>query len=502
MKLQDLLIPISLALLIMVGYTYFFPGKSDPSVRVADKQFVAPASLQVAEPLDFDIDFYDGKSTREKKQTVLNLPYGTLQFSNDGAIINFIGFKRQLAGKPAMLEVLTPSESRESGAYLVALDGIGKTPYFYDLVDKKEEEGKTILTYVGSSKAAKITKMFTVHHDTYVIDLDLTIDPKESVRPRIFFPAPRIVADEQDTTKAVLTSGSYLQKTPLKDLTGVGVESPTIFGLEDAYFADVLFKDPQEFVQRAYFKVSGEDSQAILQSNAITEKTTWSVSFYNGPQELKELSKVDPRLEGLLSYGWFAPVSKLLLRLLNWLYSYLGNYGLAIIILTILVRLILVPFTLGQDKQRKKQADIGKKLKYLEERYKNDPEELARAKAEFIRKHGLPGLPGFLSMFLQIPIFIGLQRVLANAIELYKAPFLWIPDLSAPDPWYILPLLFALGFILTMAQTGDAKQQLTNMIIAVVIAAFMSTFSAGLTLFIAVSTLLGLAQTYVQKAFA
>ncbi len=502
MKFQDLLIPISLALLVMVGYNYFFPKKADPSVRVADKQFVAPTSLQVAEPLDLDIDFSDAQPTRERKQTLITLPYGSMQFLNDGAIIDFIGFKRQLAGKEALLEVLTPSESKEKGAYLVALDGIGKTPYYYDLKEKKDEEGQTVLTYVGSSQAATITKTFTVHHDTYVIDLDITIDPKESVRPRIFYPAPKIVTDEQDYTKAVLTSGSYLQKTPVKDLIQVGVESPSIFGLEDNYFANVLFKDPQEFAQRAYFKQEGETSQAVLQSNAITEKTTWHVSFYNGPKELKELSKVDLRLEGLLSYGWFAPVSKLLLRLLNWLYSYLGNYGLAIIVLTILVRLILVPFTLNQTKQRKKQAGISKKLKYLEERYKNDPEELARAKGEFIRKHGLPGLPGFLSMFLQIPIFIGLQRVLANAIELYKAPFLWIPDLSAPDPLYILPLLFALGFILTMAQTGDAKQQITNMVIAVVIAAFMSSFSAGLTLFIAISTLLGLAQTYGQKAFA
>ena len=110
-------------------------------------------------------------------------------------------------------------------------------------------------------------------------------------------------------------------------------------------------------------------------------------------------------------------------------------------------------------------------------------------------------MPGFLAMFLQIPIFIGLQRVLSNAIELYKAPFLWIPDLSAPDPWYLLPILFAVAILFTMSQTADAKQMITNSVIAVVGAAFIANFSSGLTLYIAVSTLLGLAQTSIQKAY-
>lgn len=501
MKLQDILVPLSLALLIMVGYNYFFPKETGSTGPVADKQFVAPTSIQVAEPLDLDIDFYDGQAKKEKKTESLNLPYGTLQFSNVGAIIDFIGFKRQLAGKLALLEVLTPSEGNEKGAFLVALDGIGKTPLYYDLVSKKEEDDKTILTYKGSSKAATIVKEFTVHHDSYVIDLALTIEPKESVRPRILYPAPKLVVDEQDYTKTVVTSGSYLQKGNVKDLLQVGVELPTVFGLEDTYFADVLFKDPQEFAQRAYFKLEGKTSQAVLQSKAITESKTWNMSFYVGPKELKELSKVDPRLEGLLSYGWFAPISKLLLRLLNWLYKYLGNYGLAIIVLTLLVRLILMPFTWGQARQQRKQAEISKKLKYIEERYKDDAEELARAKMEFMRKHGLPGLTGFLGLFLQLPIFIGLQRVLSNAIELYKAPFLWIPDLSAPDPWFILPVLFAVSILLTMSQSSDPKQMLTSGIFAIVAAALISSFSAGLTLYIAVSTLLGLAQTYTQKAF-
>ncbi len=217
---------------------------------------------------------------------------------------------------------------------------------------------------------------------------------------------------------------------------------------------------------------------------------------------MKARSAVDTSLEGLLAYGWFAPISKYLLYLLIFLYGIFKNYGVAIIALTILVRLILVPFTMHAEKTRKQTAEAQKKLKYLERRYKDDPEELSRRKAEFARKHGMPGVLGCLPLFLQVPVFIGLQRVLAQAIELYKAAFLWIPDLSSPDPYYILPAIVGITMAVQMSQVGDARQRLANMLLAIVIAAITANLSAGLTLFIAVSSMLGLAQTYLQKAFA
>ena len=216
---------------------------------------------------------------------------------------------------------------------------------------------------------------------------------------------------------------------------------------------------------------------------------------------MKALSLVDSRLEGVLDYGWFAPFSKLLLYLLNFFYGLLKSYGLAIIAVTLLVRLVMVPFTLKGEQSQRKHQEAQKKLQYLEQKYKHDPELLAREKAEFARKHGVPGLLGCLPLLLQIPVFIGLQRVLTNAIELYKVPFLWVPDLSARDPYYIFPALVGMGMIAQMAQSGDPRQRIANILLAIIIAAVTANLSAGLTLFICVSTLLGLAQTALQKAF-
>ena len=506
MNFKDLLIPLSLALIATWAIQYFFfrPTVDNRVEIVTDRSFIAPTSLQVAEPLDVDIAFSDAKPTRPKEITSVELPYGTIHISNDGAVIDLMTYKRMLAGKESLIETVAPSQSKERGAFLVALNGLGATPYYYTLVDKKEEQNSTVLTYKGESPAATITKQFVLHHDRYLIDVKLTIDPHDKaagVRPRLFFPAP-LSPDGVAGLKAVFYSDKKsIEKKSIKDLVQFGKEQPSLFGLEDHYFLNALIKDPQQFAQRAYFKVEGDAVQGILQAPTVRETTTWELSFYAGPKEMTSLSKVDERLEGVLDYGWFAPISKLLLFLLNFFYNIFKNYGIAIIMVTLLARLIMVPFTLKGEQTRKQHMDAQKKLQYLEQKYKHDPALLAREKAEFARKHGVPGLLGCLPLLLQVPIFIGLQRVLTNAIELYKAPFLWIPDLSARDPYYILPALVGVGMAVQMAQTGDARQRVANILIAIVVAAVTANLSAGLTLFICVSTFLGLAQTALQKAF-
>lgn len=506
MNFKDFLLPLALAFLSTWAIQYFFFSRTpDQRAEIAtDRSFVAPTSVQTAEPLDIDIQFSNAPASRPPQMLEVSLPSAVFRFSNNGAIIEFAGFKKELAGKETLLETVVPPLTKEQGMFLLALNGIGNTPFYYDFVDRKDESDQTIITYKGESPIAHITKQFSIHHTLPQIDVTLTIEPKNksSVRPRLFVNAPAITQGASSgAIQAVLYSNKgAIEKKPLKDVLLIGKEHPSLLGLEDHYFIHVLIKDPQGFTQRGYFKVEGETAQMILQAAPIQEKTTWQLSFYCGPKEMKLLSKIDPRLEGVLEYGWFAPLSKLLLALLNFFYGLLKSYGLAIIALTILVRLIMVPFTLKGDQSRRKHMEAQKKLRYLEQKHKDNPELLAREKAEFARKHGIPGLLGCLPLLLQIPVFIGLQRVLAHAIELYKVPFLWMPDLSMPDPYYILPVLVGLGMVFTTAEGNDPRQRIANILIAMIIAAVTANLSAGLTLFIAVSTFLGLAQTYLQKA--
>jgi YidC/Oxa1 family membrane protein insertase len=188
-----------------------------------------------------------------------------------------------------------------------------------------------------------------------------------------------------------------------------------------------------------------------------------------------------------------------MLWVLKWLFAYLHNYGLAIIALTFLVRLMLLPFTMNSEESLKKRAEFDKKLKYIQQKYKDDSARLAEERAELIKKHGMPGLGGCLPLLLQIPIFIALARVLGSTIELYKAPFFgWIHDLSAADPLYILPVLVGVSMIV-QAFFVDEKQRFTMLISALVFGAIAVNFASGLTLYILVSTLLGFAQTFIVR---
>jgi YidC/Oxa1 family membrane protein insertase len=211
------------------------------------------------------------------------------------------------------------------------------------------------------------------------------------------------------------------------------------------------------------------------------------------------MTPVDERLEKTLDYySWFAPLAHLLLRLLRWLYTYLHNYGLAIIVLTVLMKLLLLPFTIRGERGMKQRNEMQKKLTYIQQRYKDDPEVLARERAELIRKYGVPGFGGCIPLLLQIPIFFALSRVLSSALELYQAPMFWISDLSTKDPYYILPVLVCLTMLL-QALTADAQHRMSMIAMAFIFGAFASSFSAGLALYICVSTILGVLQTYLVK---
>ena len=211
MKFKDLIIPLFVALLSTWALQYFFfpRQQTDNRAEIAtDRSFVAPTSVTVAEPLDVDINFSDAVATRPKLVTEVQLPHGVMNFSNDGAIIQFMGYKRPLGGKEGIIETVVPPLSKEVGMFLVALNGPKATPYYYDLIERKDEPTTTTLTYKGESAVAMVIKQFIVHHETYQVDVKLTVEPKDKaeLRPRIFFNAPLASAQAGGAIQAVLYS--------------------------------------------------------------------------------------------------------------------------------------------------------------------------------------------------------------------------------------------------------------------------------------------------------
>jgi YidC/Oxa1 family membrane protein insertase len=345
----------------------------------------------------------------------------------------------------------------------------------------------------------------------HICKIDLTIELLASSdatqnQVRLFWPAPIMPDIKYDTISALVNNvKDSIEKIPYSKLNGQeGWWAPTIFGAENKYFVHAMVTDQSHFAERAYFLMRPDNRLiSIIEGPSVVphETYSWTMSFYCGPKEAHAMNQVNARLEETLDYsGVLAPLSKLLLKLLNFLYGYVHNYGLAILLLTLIIKLIMLPFTIGGERGLKKSNEVQKKMRYLEQKYKNDPERLRIEQAEVIKKHGLPQLASCLPMLAQFPIFIALSRVLNNSVDLYQAPFFgWITDLSAPDPYYILPAILIGGMIL-QGLSGDPAQRMMTLTAALILGAVSPNFAAGLVLYICASTLLSVLQIMIQKS--
>lgn len=235
------------------------------------------------------------------------------------------------------------------------------------------------------------------------------------------------------------------------------------------------------------------------QENGSVNK--FETTVFIGPKELKLLEQVDPRLTQAINFGVFAFIAKPILMLLKLLYSWVGNYGVAIIIVTLFIRMLLLPLNVSSYRSMKKMQVIQPQLKALKERYQKDPRQLQMETMALMKREKVNPLGGCLPMLLQLPIFIALYNVLAQSIELYQAPFmLWISDLSLKDPYYVLPVLMGVTMYIQQKitpTTMDPAQAKAMQIMPVIFSFMMISLPSGLTLYIFVSTLFGIIQQYM-----
>lgn len=229
-----------------------------------------------------------------------------------------------------------------------------------------------------------------------------------------------------------------------------------------------------------------------------------SYSLFTGPKSFDLLKEINPRLTQLVDFGyggWLDWLAYPLFRLMKWLYSLTLNYGMAIILLTIIVRFLVMPFTVMSLRSMKRMQVYQPQIKALREKYKDDPKTQQMEMMNFFKEHKINPIGGCLPMLLQMPVFFALYRVLYQSIELYQAPFaLWISDLSLKDPFYVLPIL--MGATLFIQQkltptTMDPAQAKVMMFMPIIFSLFMLSLPSGLNLYIFVSTLFGIVQHMV-----
>ena len=224
-------------------------------------------------------------------------------------------------------------------------------------------------------------------------------------------------------------------------------------------------------------------------------------SVFIGPKQKEILIATDPRLKDVLDYGFFSWIAHPIMDLVKFLYSYFGNWGVAIILMTLFVRLLLMPFNIMSYRSMKKLQKLQPRIKELKEKYKDDKENLNKATMQLMKEDGANPVGGCLPMLLQIPVFFALFKVLGNAIEFYQAPFfLWITDLSEPDPYFVLPLLMAVSMVLhQMVSPTAAEPHVKKMllVVAVIFSLLMVFYPSGLALYIFVGSLFSIVQQLI-----
>ncbi|MFB6345075.1 MAG: membrane protein insertase YidC, partial [bacterium] len=231
------------------------------------------------------------------------------------------------------------------------------------------------------------------------------------------------------------------------------------------------------------------------------ESQSFHYDLYLGPKHYGKLQSVHSGLEATLNYGWFSMLSYPILLALRWIYAVIPNYGIAIIVLSLGIKFLLYPLTKKGLTSMRKMKQLQPKLEELQEKYSDDREKLNEKMMEFYQEHDVTPMGGCFPMLLQLPILIALYRMLEYSIELRGAPFmLWIHDLSAPDPYYVLPVIMGAtmfaqqSYSVTAMGGGGQQQKMMRYVMPGVMMFIFMRFPAGLLVYYTTRT----AATLVQ----
>jgi YidC/Oxa1 family membrane protein insertase len=225
-----------------------------------------------------------------------------------------------------------------------------------------------------------------------------------------------------------------------------------------------------------------------------------SVPLYAGPQDQERLAALAPGLDLAVDYGWLTVLAVPLFWLLSLFYEWVGNWGVAIILLTVIIKLIFYPLSEASYRSMARMRVMAPKMQRLKEQYGDDRQRMQQAMMELYKTEKINPLGGCLPIVVQIPVFIALYWVLLASVELRHAPFmLWIHDLSRPDPWYVLPVLMGATMIFQTRlnpEPPDPVQAKVMKIMPIAFSIFFFFFPAGLVLYWLVNNILSIAQQW------
>lgn len=408
-----------------------------------------------------------------------------------------------LIGGRDQLELTTPSPE---WAYLSAVN--------YTAHPKQRDSDGTerlVLSYEDANVA--IERTYRINPALFYIDHDISVQFKKQPAPAYLFVGFRALSqipkehEENERRQVYFNKSGGQEVWAIRNVDAVKEDlgEGNWMGLSSRYFLNALLNRDATVSPQFQARPLGDGQVAM----SLIYKVSGSsmrvpVRMYYGPKDVDLLKSVGKRLEAAVDFGWFTVFAYPLLKALKWFYGYVHNFGIAIILLTVLVKLLTYPLTLKSMKSMKEMQRIQPQLTRLRERHQDDKEKLNKEMLQLMRANGYNPMSGCLPIFIQMPIFIALYNVLYGAIDLYGQPFFgWIHDLSAKDPYYVTPILLALMMFLQQKLTPntatDPAQQKMMALMPVIFGFMMLWLPAGLTLYMLVNSVVSIVQQFVMN---
>ncbi|MBI5446971.1 MAG: membrane protein insertase YidC, partial [Deltaproteobacteria bacterium] len=460
METKRMLIAVVLSMAILLVWQYFYapePPKTAPGKPEAPAP-AAPASPAPGAPAATSVLPVPAPPAPAQLQApvttaALENDLMTIRLSSGGAAVvgaSLKGYTDQAGNKGKPIELLSAGSTADyAGEARLAGGTLGPRATFREV-----QRGPDRVVYAWDSPTGlQVEKTYVIAPGRYDLSLAIRIrnGSTQTFQDRLGLSMLRDYAARQE--KHSFVGPSYFKDDKLQEVSEKDIKSapvseagPVAWGaLSDKYFLVAAVPPAPAGAVRVGHRPGAEKLVELeLEGAPFTlapgEEKSFAYRLYLGPKLAKALTPVGSHLERVVDYGWFSIIARPLLVFLNAIYSYIGNYGIAIILLTTVVKALFWPLSAKSFRSMQKMKDLQPKLQKLKERYAKDRERLNMEVMQLYKTHKVNPMGGCLPMLLQIPVFFALYRVLLDSIELRHAPFaLWIQDLSAPDRLFHFP---------------------------------------------------------------
>lgn len=500
------LIAIILALLVLIGYQFILPVQTPQPLQNQDisgqkerKDPVETAPVQSPTPKEMASKKQAAVENAYEKEIKVETGLYTALLTSKGGTIKRFELKNYRDNNGLGISLLNLQATTVPLAIGVSTDDFRLSDMNFslkgtDLVLKDAQSGSVTFEY--NSPQISIKRTYTFSADNYRFGLK---DEVSGLNEYWMSMGTGFGIHDINNASSQHTGPVLLKGTDRIELAATKLKEPKSFAgdirwvsQEDKYFFASIVPSGQDVEVRAW---KGKDYTELA---CRFKSGTNSYMIYAGPKDYEMLEKMNVGLEHIVDFGFFSVLARPLFWVLKFFYKYFGNYGWAIILLTIITRIPFIPLLNKSQKSMKRMQELQPKLNELKEKHKKDPQRQQKEMMEMYKKHKVNPLGGCLPMLLQIPVFFALYKILMIAIELRGAPFmLWITDLSAKDPYYVMPVVMGITMVIQQRMTPtslDPKQNKIMMLMPVIFTFMFLNFASGLVLYWLVNNILSIVQ--------